>query len=223
MTDQYSGNTSGNLSFDPNNQGQGQGPTQGQGQGQGQYNVDPTNRGNLAASDIRSEGRDPTQGQGQGQLDPATRDRQGGNQHQVMTQSADPARGRFDDRIRSTGQGGGQDYRQEDEWRQGGQPAGDSIPHGGGGGAGGDPRQGGRKDQVSGGLPERFGAGNYGPSTGAGPGDRPGVQEIRGDGGFGAKPPFPERMMGAAEKMVGKATGNTAMYERGQQHKTGGY
>jgi hypothetical protein len=34
---------------------------------------------------------------------------------------------------------------------------------------------------------------------------------------------MPERVMGAAEKLVGKATGNVAMYERGQQHKTGGY
>jgi hypothetical protein len=30
-------------------------------------------------------------------------------------------------------------------------------------------------------------------------------------------------VMGATEMFVGKATGNAGMYERGQQHKTGGH
>jgi hypothetical protein len=38
--------------------------------------------------------------------------------------------------------------------------------------------------------------GNYGTSTGTGPGARPCDHEIRRDGGFGGKPTIPERVMG---------------------------
>ena len=77
--------------------------------------------------------------------------------------------------------------------RQGGQTAGDNLPYGGGGR---DPLQGGHKDQAVGVPQERFDAGNYGTSTAAGPGPRPGDQEIRTDGNWGGKPPMPERLMG---------------------------
>lgn len=221
---------SGNLAFDPNSPSQGQGPTQGQGQ------FDDPNRGNPASSEIHSEGRGPTQvqGQGQGKFEPTTRSPQSGSQpgsdpSQAMSQSADPdfdrqdPGRRFDDQTRRSGPGGGQDHiqqGQQGQWRQGGQTAGDNLPYGGGGR---DPRQGGYGDQVVGGPQDRSDPGGYGVPTGTGPGSRPDDQEIRGDGGFGGKPPIPERVMGSAEKVVGKATGNIGMYERGQQHKTGGY
>lgn len=200
MTDRHGDNTSSDLAFDPS----------GQGQGQGKHNVDPTNRENLAASEIRNEGRGPTQGQGQGQeqYDRPARTSYFGNRP-----GGDPSQTTNDT-------GGGQDRGQHGHQGQLRQDEQTNVPYGGGGR---DPRQGGHKDQVVGDPQGRFNTGAHGTSTGAGPGARPGDDDIRGDGGFRTKPPMPQRVMGAVEMMVGKATGNVAMYEHGQQQKTGGH
>lgn len=146
-------------------------------------------------------------------VDPTTRDprfdnQQGGDPFQDTSQSTDPNLGRrdpasdqFDRQDRSIGTGGGhvrdplgqQGHR--DQLRQGGQTGLDSVPYGGGGDR--DPRQtGNRTGQVVGGPQERFEpSGNYGTSTGTGPGARPGDYDIHGDGGFG-KPTLPERVIG---------------------------
>jgi hypothetical protein len=186
-------------------------------QGQGQFNLDPTNRDPyFARPDIRGEGRGSTQGQGQGEFDddPTTRSSQfgsrpGGDPSQATSQSADPDFDRHDpsrsesyDQTRPSGTGG-QDYSQHGQRRQGGQTASDRVPL--------------RAGQ------ERFEpSGNYGISRGTVPEPRPGGYEIHGDGGFSAKPSMHERVVGTTEKMIGKATGNVRMYERGEEHKTGG-
>jgi hypothetical protein len=64
---------------------------------------------------------------------------------------------------------------------------------------------------------------HQGGTTGTGPGAGPGRQDIPSDGGFGGKATLPERVMGATEKMVGKATGNARMYQHGQERQEGGY
>jgi hypothetical protein len=226
MSERFSENTSSDL------RSEGRGLAQGQ--GQGQFN-DPTTRDpDFTGPDIRNEGRVSAQGHGQEQFNdnPTTRtshlgNRAGGDPFRDTSQSADPdfgrhdpTRGQFNEQTRTRG---GQDYDQygqQGQWRQGGQTTSDNTYLGGDR----EPHQTGYKGQVIGGPQERFEPpGNYGTSTGTGPGARPCDHEIRRDGGFGGKPTIPERVMGAAEKVVGKATGNVRMYEHGQERKAGGY
>lgn len=203
MSDRYSDDTSGYLSFDPN--AQERRPTQGQ--EQSQRNTDPTSHGSLAASELRSEGLGPVQGQGKGQSESSHfGSHVGGDPRQPSNQSARPGVDHRDPIVRSSGSGGGQDSRQhdrQDQWLYGG---------------------GGQRDQAVGVPQERHEtSGNSGMSPGPGPGAKPDDYDVRGDGGPDEKPPMTERMMGGAEKAVGKVTGSTGIYERGQQHKTGGY
>jgi len=178
-------------------------------QGQGQFNRDPTDRDpSFTGFDIRSESRGRTQGQGLDD-DPTTRSSQfgsrpGGDPFQATSQSADPDFGRndpSDDQTYPSGTGG-QDYSQQDQRRQGEQIASNRVP-----------LQTGQ---------ERFeSSGNYGTTSGAVPDPRL-DDGIRGDGGFGGKPTIPERVLGTTEKILGKATRNTRLYERGEEHKSGG-
>lgn len=120
-----------------------------------------------------------------------------------MSQSADPdlerddpARGRTDDQTRFSGPGATQDRSRPDQqgqWRQGGLTTGENVPYGGGGR---DPLHAERRGQAVGVPQDRVEAGNYGTSTVTGLGSRPDDQEIHGDGGFSAKPPMTERVLG---------------------------
>ena len=207
MSDRFSDNSSSNTGSD--RYGQGQGPTQGQAQTQctrlpfsTPAPILPTDR-TTRTSDL-SVVPDPF------------RDSSDSSKPADPYLRRDPPSDPFNEQSCPSGTGWGQNYDQQGQqgqWRQGGQTGGDTT-------------------SSRGPLPRAEVYGDYGIPTGG--------YETQGNGGLGGKPTVPERTMGklalfpvssycvvrqsvlhsgTAEEVVGKATGNTGMYDQGQDRK----